>query len=97
KWMPFFYVLTCVVAGLMFVVFPWPLLCGVIVIPLFLLFIAGKAGQKVGESYSFGSGMGCAAYLIASIITYIVYGIIGALIGSTIGAALGNVLPTASI
>lgn len=94
KWMPFFYILSCVVTALVFVVFPWPLLCGVIVIPLFLLFIAGKAGQKVGESYSFGSGMGCAAYLIASIITYIVYGIIGALIGSTIGEALGNVFPT---
>lgn len=97
KWMPFFYVLTCVVTGLMFVVFPWPLLCGAIAIPLFLLFIAGKAGQKVGESYAFGSGLGCVAYLIASIITYIVYGIIGALIGSTFGAALGNIFPTSSI
>lgn len=97
KWMPFFYILSCVVTALIFVVFPWPLVCGAPLILLLLLFIAGKAGQKVGESYSFGTGMGCAAYLIASLITYIVYGIIGALIGSTVGAALGSLLPTAPI
>jgi hypothetical protein len=97
KWMPIFYILSCVVMALVFVVFPWPMVCGAPLILLLLLFIAGKTGQKVGESYSFGTGMGCAAYLIASLITYIVYGIIGALIGSTVGAALGNLLPAAPI
>jgi len=97
KWMPFFYVLTCVVMGLVFVVFPWPLLCGAPLMVLFLMFIVGKAGQKVGESYSFGSGLGCAAYLIASIIAYLVYGIIGALIGSAVGEALSGILPAAPV
>ncbi len=97
KWMPFFYILFCVVTALVFVVFPWPLLCSATATPLFLLFITFKAGQKVGESYSFGSCLGCAVYLIASIITYSVYGIIGALIGSTLGEVFGRIFPTVSI
>jgi hypothetical protein len=97
KWMPFFYVLVCIVTALVFVVFPWPLLCGAPLMVLFLMFIVGKAGQKVGESYLFGSGLGCIAYLLASIISYLVYGLIGALIGSAVGEALSGILPVAPV
>gem|GEM_PF-785352 len=91
KFLPFLFVLICVISTLVFVT-PYALLCGSIFIPLLTMFISIKGSQKIGEAYAFGAGMGCLAYIVSTVIIYVIYFTAGALFSSGIGQLLQSLI-----